>query len=212
LLDRLCFLDIETTWDGRVTVIGCHDQRGGSRLYVRGHNLGDFVREPPSLAMATFNGGSFDLPVLRRTFPGWQPPALHVDLRTVTGRLQERGGLKAITARWGLVRSGGAEGLDGSDAPLLWARFAQDRDVESLRRLLTYNLYDVVQLPELAMLACEKLATQDGRHWTRPSHPARGTQDEGISAVVGSILRHADRIDPDQFHAEEGRALRTGQG
>ncbi len=34
------------------------------------------------------NGLSFDVPVLRRAFRGWRPPAAHVDLRRMIERLR----------------------------------------------------------------------------------------------------------------------------
>ena len=67
------FLDIETDGD-ELTCVGVLDA-DGPRLFLRGRDLEEF----PAAARAwkllvTFNGQSFDLPALRRAFPGFRPP------------------------------------------------------------------------------------------------------------------------------------------
>lgn len=211
LIDGACFLDIETAWDGRVTVIGCLDAVTGPRLYVRGFNLERFVDEVRPAAWVTFNGASFDLPVLRRTFAGWDAHAPHIDLRTVTAQLGERGGLKAIAARWGLQRPDRVAALTGAEAPALWARFAERGDGEALRTLLIYNLYDIVQLPMLARMAVVRLAA---RHGDLPGaataqHLASwaSAAEQAIEAEVARVLSASRRIVPDQWYAAERRVL-----
>jgi hypothetical protein len=201
------FLDIETTASGSVTVIGLFDEELGPRLYVRGHNLGDFVHERPR-ALMTFNGGSFDLPVLQKTFPGWTPP-LHIDMRTVFRQLRERGGLKAIEDRLGIGRPDHLKGVGGADAVMLWQRFRYSRDLRALSHLLEYNLYDVVQLKSLAEIACERLARRWNREWRPRKRFERGDVLLDISRAVQSVVSVAGRIDPDEFHAEERRAIRS---
>lgn len=203
-----CYLDIETTFDGQVTVIGCYDERHGPRLYVRGHNLGDFVRERAPAAYVTFNGASFDLPVLERTFPGWTPEAPHLDLRQVAWCLKEGGGLKAIEARWGLERPIHLQGLGGAEAPMLWRAFSRTGDEASLRRLLEYNLYDVVQLRMVARIAYERLASKQGGKGRLSSSFDRGDVLADMSRTVESVVKRAARIDPDAFHEEERRSIR----
>ncbi len=208
--DHACYLDIETTQDGQVTVIGVYDPVRGPRVYVRGHNLGDFVREPAPLAMITFNGESFDLPILERTFAEWQPPELHLDLRVVLGQLGERGGLKAIEERLGIGRPQHLRGVDGLGAINLWNEFKFRRSSSALRQLLEYNLYDVIQMRSLAELACARLAQRGGRSW-QPEHPfLRGDILLDITRTVDAIVSEARRIEPDTFHDEERHSLRVG--
>lgn len=202
------YLDIETTFDGRVTVIGCYSLRSGPRLFVRGFNLGDFVREPLAPAIITFNGASFDVPILARTFPGWAPPAIHLDLLRATARLGERGGLKAIEQRWGLGRPEHLAGLGGAEAPVLWGAFARRRDTAALHRLLEYNLYDVIQLRAVAQKACERLARRDGTTWLPPAPFERGDVLYDLSRELLRVVAEAGRIEPDAFHEEERAALR----
>lgn len=213
LLSRLegeaTYLDIETTADGRVTVIGLWDPQRGPRLYVRGHNLGAFLQESLT-TVVTFNGGSFDLPVLRRSFPGWRFGGLHLDLRTVMGRLGERGGLKSIEQRLGFGRPEHLLGVNGADAISLWETFRRTRSPRPLRQLLEYNLYDVVQMRSVAQAACTRLAERTGRQW-QPSEPfLRGDILLDITRCVEAVTAHASRIEPDAIDDEERRSLRFG--
>ena len=98
--DDAAYLDIETGDDvwGResISAIGFLD-RHGPRLLLAGRDLHRF----PELAgkwslLVTFNGLSFDVPILRRAFPDWIPPSCHVDLRHLLARLGHHGGLKRI--------------------------------------------------------------------------------------------------------------------
>jgi len=139
VVDAAGFLDIEAARD-RVTVIGVLDREGIASY----RDPAQFLERARSWkALVTFNGTAFDLPVLRRVLPGWEPPAAHIDLRHVYQRLHEKGGLKELEPRAGLFRPPHLARLGGADAVALW----QKRD---LRRLIEYNLYDVFHLRPLA--------------------------------------------------------------
>lgn len=201
------YLDIETTADGQVTVVGLWDPQRGPRLYVRGYNLGRFVEESLSVVV-TFNGGSFDLPVLRRSFPRWRFPGLHIDMRTVMGRLGERGGLKAIEERMGIGRPDHLQGVDGADAIHLWNEFRRSSSPKALWQLLEYNLYDVIQLRSLAQISCERLAERTGRRWSPVEAFRRADAAADVTRCVEAVVQNASRIDPDAFHDEERVSLR----
>jgi uncharacterized protein YprB with RNaseH-like and TPR domain len=207
---EVTYLDIETTATGVVTVIGVYDRRGGPRLYVRGHNLGAFLQEPKPIALVTFNGLSFDVPILERTFPNWRAPKIHIDLRNVLRLLDERGGLKAIEARLGLARPLHLQGVNGADAIVDWEAFHRRRDVKALWRLLEYNLYDVVQMRSLAEIACERLAQRHGRIWVPQERFTRGDILLDITRTVATVVSAAPKIDPDAFDDEERRTFHTG--
>jgi uncharacterized protein len=159
--ERAIFLDIETDLLEGITAIGLLD-RDGPRLLLAGrdrHRFPELV--PPDCLLVTFNGGSFDVPWLCRTFPDWQPPAAHIDLRPVWGRLGQHGGLKLIEERQGLGRPDHLRGLDGSRAAWLW-RHGQHGSRQALQHFAEYNLYDAINLRPLAALAYNQLSVRAG--------------------------------------------------
>jgi uncharacterized protein len=165
--DDAAYLDIETSDDvvGRagISAIGVLD-RNGVRLLLAGRDLDDF----PAVAaewklLVTFNGLSFDVPVLRRAFPAWQPPACHIDLRHVLARLGHDGGLKSIERRLpmlGLGRPAHLDGIDGWDACWLYRR-GVNGDRAALRRFAEYNLYDAVNLRTLMAYAFNEMVERE---------------------------------------------------
>jgi hypothetical protein len=158
VLEGAAFLDIEAASD-KVTVIGALDRQG---LVSWSRSFDGFrERSRAWTALVTFNGASFDVPILRRVFPGWEPPAVHIDLRHVYQRLREKGGLKELEPRAGFFRPPHLAPLSGTDAVALWhAQIAGDR--AALRRLLEYNLYDVFHLKPLAELGYNRLLKRTG--------------------------------------------------
>jgi uncharacterized protein YprB with RNaseH-like and TPR domain len=153
------YLDIETGDDvwGRegISAIGFLD-REGPRLLLAGRDLHLF----PALArqwslLVTFNGLSFDVPILRRAFPDWAPPLGHIDLRHLLARLGHHGGLKSIESEitaLNLARPAHLRGIDGWDACHLFRR-GRDGDRAALRLFAEYNLYDVINLRTLMAYA-----------------------------------------------------------
>ncbi len=155
------FLDVETDGGETVTAVGVLDG-GGPRLFLRGRDLDDFPGATRAWKMVvTFNGASFDLPVLRRAFPGWRPPLAHVDLRHLWWRLGHRGGLKPLERETGLERPPHLDGLRGLDAVRLWRCHLQG-DRQALRLLAEYNLYDAVNLRTLMALGYNRLVERLG--------------------------------------------------
>jgi uncharacterized protein YprB with RNaseH-like and TPR domain len=160
------YLDIETGDDdvgfAGISAIGILD-RDGPRLLLAGRDLDRF----PALArdwsmLVTFNGRSFDVPILRSAFPDWEPPACHVDLRHALARLGHDGGLKSIErrlTRLGLQRPDHLAGIDGWDACRLY-RSGIDGNRDALRRFAEYNLYDVVNLRTLMAFAYNALVDE----------------------------------------------------
>ena len=160
VLEGAAYVDIE--WAEGVAVVGVLD-REGIRCFVRGRDLeGELPARMKSWrALVTFNGLAFDLPILRRAFPEWVPPAVHVDLKHVFQKLRMPGGLKKIEPRFCLFRPPHLARLSGTDAAFLWE--AQRRgDPAALRRLVEYNLYDVFHLKPLAELGYNALVKRTG--------------------------------------------------
>ncbi|HEY4186643.1 MAG TPA: ribonuclease H-like domain-containing protein [Polyangia bacterium] len=157
--DDAAYLDIETSddvWGQQyISAIGFLD-RDGPHLLLAGRDLQRF----PALArdwrmLVTFNGSSFDVPILRRAFPDWTPPPCHIDLRHVLARLGHHGGLKRIEreiAALNLARPAHLREITGWAACELFRR-GRDGDKRALRLFAEYNLYDVVNLRTLMAYA-----------------------------------------------------------
>ncbi|HYO65593.1 MAG TPA: ribonuclease H-like domain-containing protein [Archangium sp.] len=146
------YFDIET--DGKQeqapTVVALFDD-AGLRVFIQGRNMDEL---PEAMAerrlWVTFNGSCFDVPVLREYFGKRFPtPDAHIDLRFVCRRLGMAGGLKELEDKLGLGRPPHMKGVNGWDAVLLWRAYLARGDVEALRFLVEYNLYDSFQLRSL---------------------------------------------------------------
>ncbi len=146
--ERAAFFDIET--DGkehlRPTVVSVFDSQG-LHVFIQGRNLDALPeRLGRSPIWVTFNGTVFDVPVLQRHFPELPKPVAHVDLRFLCRRARLHGGLKSVEEALGFGRPPHLKGTNGNDAVLLWRAYQQTGDVEALRFLVEYNLYDAFGL------------------------------------------------------------------
>ncbi len=150
---QVAYVDIET--DGGpeqiVTAVALSDGKT-ARTYARGRNLDDFATDIARYpVIVTYNGRSFDVPVLRRNL-GLGLPQAHIDLRCVLGALGIKGGLKACEKRFGIDR-GELDGVDGYFAVILWREYQRTGDKAVLETLLAYNAADVIGLETLLVHA-----------------------------------------------------------
>ena len=149
------YLDIETDFQRRITVVGFHSRATGFRQLVgrevTAEKLGASLPEKGRLF--TFNGHCFDLPVIR-TRLGLDLRARYqsVDLRYACARAGLAGGLKAVEGRLGIGRR--LPGLDGLDAIRLWEDYLARGAAGSLQILLAYNREDVMNLAKLKRRLC----------------------------------------------------------
>jgi uncharacterized protein YprB with RNaseH-like and TPR domain len=201
--EALC-LDIEADGVGErnePTVVGCLDA-DGLATFIAGRNLDAL---PERLARrrvwVTFNGASFDLPVLRHAFPGLPRPVLHLDLKALCRRIGLGGGLKSIEDRLGIARPPHLRGRNGMDAVLLWRAYHASGDVEPLRYLVEYNLYDAFQLRAAADHAFNRAA--DRLHWPDRVEP----WDRG--EVLYDLSRLLLSLEPSAVDRERAEQLRT---
>jgi len=165
-------LDIETDGLGagaRVTVVGIY-RDGRSTILVRGQDL---TRENLAASLRgaqlliTFNGSSFDLPMLEREFPFLIPRVPHFDLRHGCARVGYHGGLKSIEKQMGMRRGQELEYVTGEQAVYLWYAWERRGNVNALNLLKRYNEEDTKNLAPIAekinqMLICKTLGT-DGK-------------------------------------------------
>lgn len=151
--DDAVFLDIETSgYYGDITVIGMFDGHD-TKTMVRGHNLDkNLLRKTlePYKLLVTFNGASFDLPVIKRYFGNVVPTVPHIDLRHVCAKLGLTGGLKQIEKTMGIRRPDDLDGVSGADAVYLWQQYTATGNREYLETLVRYNEEDIINLVPIA--------------------------------------------------------------
>ena len=144
------FLDIETSWEKTITVIGIYRSGEGTTQLVAPEisreALLDILKDVHRLY--TYNGTGFDLPVIER----WLGIKLtdlvpHRDLLYDCRKRKLTGGLKGVERTLGIHRD--TEGVDGLQAMRLWVAY-QRGDLEALDLLLRYNKEDCVNLETLA--------------------------------------------------------------
>jgi uncharacterized protein len=143
------YLDIETSFSGEVTLTGLlRPDRGLVQLVGSANTREDLEMLFRGLdTLCTFNGESFDLPVLRRSFGvGLLERFRSLDLNIECRRVGINGGLKRIEASMQIPRR--LRGITGYDAMVLWERW-ENGDREALQTLLDYNADDVINLAVL---------------------------------------------------------------
>jgi len=151
----IVFLDVETTGispRSPITMVGVFD---GTRMHtlVRGQNLtrtnlGGILSG--AKIMVTFNGSSFDIPMIKSQFPGIVPCIPHVDLKHPLRRLGLVGGLKRIERELGIERDRRVEYMTGEDAVYLWRLWERNGNRNALDLLTEYNAEDCKNLKILA--------------------------------------------------------------
>jgi len=160
--DSVAFLDIETTgvsFRSPITVVGVFD---GARMHtlVRGQNLSrgnlEGILSGASM-IVTFNGSSFDVPMIEAQFPGVVPSIPHVDLMHSLRRLGLTGGLKKIERDLDIERDRRVEYMTGEDAVYLWRLWERQGKKNALDLLIEYNSEDCRNLKTLANYAYRNL-------------------------------------------------------
>lgn len=154
------YLDIETSFDHRITIVGIWlDASGQQLLGSEGTRMVQLVG--PKITsdailealdgvtmLHTYNGHRFDLPVikgelgldLRRKFPCR-------DLMHDCWKRKLFGGFKGVERHLGITRT--TEGVDGWMAMQLWSKYLDHDDTDALNLLLAYNREDCVNLEKV---------------------------------------------------------------
>ncbi|MCG7845355.1 MAG: ribonuclease H-like domain-containing protein [Methanomassiliicoccales archaeon] len=163
LKEDAAYLDIETDGLGPgtvITMISVH--RGGeTTTLTRGMDL---CAENLTLAlkgtkiMVTFNGSSFDLPMIEKEFPFTVPKVPHYDLRHACPKVGLRGGLKKVEIMLGYRRPQEVEYVTGEEAVYLWHLWERKGSENALNLLRRYNQEDTRNLEPLADVVYSRLA------------------------------------------------------
>ena len=165
--DSVC-LDIETTGtspgENAVTIVGLYDCHG-MKTFIQGTNFDHkILTEVLSQykLLITFAGNSFDVPFLKKCFPGFSINLPHFDLCPAGHRLGLKGGLKKVEAYLGIGRDEDLTGMSGYDAVILWNRYIRG-DNGALDLLVRYNEADTKNLYNLAEIIYERLCIKYDR-------------------------------------------------
>lgn len=160
------YVDIETTGldeDDPITVVGLSCGRR-SRALLSGRDLTHraLLRAlRRARLIVTWNGAAFDLPRLRRRFPGlpWDLP--HFDLALASRQLGLGGALKSVERTLGRRRPANLAGIDGAEAARLWRR--HECGVRGAAHVLVeYCRADVQALVDLAPLLHQRMQARFG--------------------------------------------------
>jgi len=153
------FLDIETSFEGEITVLGIY--RGdGTIIQLVGREItkSSLLTSLGGITtIYTYNGSRFDLPIIKEKL------GIDLDDYFVTYDLMydcwERnlyGGLKKVEQMLGIERH--LKDVNGWRAMELWYQYEKDNNREALQVLLEYNKEDIINLPILM----EKLSKRGG--------------------------------------------------
>ncbi len=185
---RAAYLDIEADGTREPTVVGVMDAHGVA-TFIRERAFEEAAaRLNQSACWVTFNGGSFDLPILEGRFAELRRPALHLDVKILARAAGLSGGLKAIEEQLGVARPPHLQGVRGFDAIRLWNEYAQNGDRGALRLLVEYNLYDAVSLREIAARSMQRWGQRLG--FDVPADP-RGFQRQDVLYDITRVAQEA---------------------
>jgi len=148
--DSRAYLDIETSYEQRITVVGIY-RPDRDVLQLVGRNvtaeaINDFLAG--SSEVLTYNGHRFDLPIIKsETGVDIRAGFRCRDLMHDCWRRNLKGGLKNVEKQLDIGRE--TEGVDGRMAMRLWRRYVEYDDEDAMKLLLQYNRDDIVNLETL---------------------------------------------------------------
>ena len=156
--NNIVFLDIETSglslYYDYITLVGMSNYNSQA-FFIKDNNLYELYDHLNSCQiLVTFNGTTFDVPFLKKEFPGLTLPSVHLDLRYLLRSVGMPGPLKVVEKRLGIERPSLLGEMNGREAVVLWRRFLNGDD-NALETLLQYNAYDTANLAYLLDYCCQ---------------------------------------------------------
>jgi uncharacterized protein len=157
--DKASYFDIETngeTYGDNITLVVCY-HKGRLYKFLNGDNLENFLDLLDEITLlVSFNGISFDVPMIQNYFHIPKIPCPHIDLRWLAYHVGYKGGLKDIERSIGIQRPANLVGINGMDAIFLWLDWKTNHNKEALDLLTHYCCADVLSLQLLAGKILEK--------------------------------------------------------
>jgi len=151
------YLDIETSFEQRITIIGIYFDDGNVVQIVgqeiTAEKLSEILNGVETIY--TYNGSKFDLPTIKKHLDINLEELFNChDLMYDCWTCNLYGGLKVVEKQLGISRD--SEGIDGMIAMELWADYVNYDNKESLQTLLNYNKDDIMNL-EILRKKLEKI-------------------------------------------------------
>ena len=220
-LRELAFIDTETsglaggtgTVAFNIGVLGWAEGAWRSRQYV----LTGFGGEAAMLAalaadlracsgVVTYNGGSFDLPLLRDRYrlqrqPDSALPEAHLDLLHPVRRLYRNrwSDCRLASAEAGLLGLQRRDDLPGAEVPAVWFDWIHRGRGERLGAVLGHNRLDILSL--LALMPALAGAVRAPERWGAcPLGAARYWLQQGRERRARVLLERAGELDVDGLH------------
>ncbi len=229
-LEPAAYFDTETTGlstgAGTVIFLAGIARVAGERVHVTQYLLPDYPYEPPLLRavaadlgsssrIVTYNGRSFDLPMLaaRLTFHGLfreqaSLPGAHDDLLPDARRLFRRplGGARLADVEAGVLGVRRSSDCPGSEVPARYFGYLRGGSPDILAEVLDHNLQDVVSL---ALLEAELCRLRAGAWREAPVLDPRGMALELLRAgAVDDALELVETAQSVAADPAEANALR----
>ena len=180
---------------------------------------------PPGSVLASYNGRSFDAPLVNARArlsgrPDPLAPHRHVDLlypvRRAFSGIWPDCKLSSVESR--LLRFERADDLPGAMAPQAWVDWLVSAKPTALMQVLEHNLWDLVSLAALdgAIGRCLSDPVAWGANplafgYRSKDDPQAGTEGEACDELYAYLLANQRRLLPDAAMALSGMARRRGE-
>lgn len=156
--------------------------------------------------VVTYNGGSFDLPLLRDRYrlqhqPATPLPTTHLDLLHPVRRLYRNrwSDCRLASAEAGLLGLRREHDLPGAEVPAVWFDWIHRGHGERLAAVLRHNRFDILSL--LALMPVLARAVRAPAAWGAcPLAAARIWAQQGRDRRARLVLERADALNTDGLH------------
>jgi uncharacterized protein YprB with RNaseH-like and TPR domain len=153
--DDILYLDIETSFAGKITIIGILSEKGKIYQMIATFNREVVISILKDVRIIyTYNGLRFDIPKLKQELGLEFSSLVVIDLMYLCWAFNLYGGLKRIEEKLHIPRK---YKLSSYEAMVLWDKWIRYKDKDSLDLLLEYNKEDLINLKILKDLLFEKL-------------------------------------------------------